>query len=261
MSDGSASRAGASSGRDKTQVDPASLEESGFLTKGKLRLVLVTAGVVAVLLGVGAAAGAAIANTSPVSGGVINACYKTAAASNGSHSLKLENTGTACPSGFTNVTWNKQGQSGVVSMIQYQPNGAGDSTGSWAFLGSPPEVTFTNTDTAAEVTASVDEASQDGKIISSFIGVCDELVGSSTVNNVTYVEPEFVAGADDFFAQSVSGDVGNLSAGTYYVGLCAENQSDVYNGIASVTITVAQTPSGVAYDSPRASAPKRGGTQ
>jgi hypothetical protein len=242
-------------------VDPASLEASRFLTKGKLRLVLVTAGVVAVLLGVGAAAGAAIANTSPVSGGVINACYKTAAASNGSHSLKLENTGTACPSGFTNVTWNKQGQSGVVSMIQYQPDGAGAVSGSWAFLGSPPEVTFTNTDTAAEVTASVDEASQDGNEINDYIGVCDELVGSSTVNNASYDEPEFVAGAGSYFAQSVSGDVGNLAAGTYYVGLCAEAQTDVENGVASVTITVAQTASGVTYNSPRASVPKRGGTQ
>ena len=242
-------------------MDPASQEELRFLTKGKLRLVLVTAGVVAVLLGVGAAAGAAIANTSPVSGGVINACYKTAAASNGSHSLKLENTGTACPNGFTNVTWNKQGQSGVVSMVQYAPNGAADATGSWAFLGSPPEVTFTNTDTAAEVTASVDEASQDGNMIGDFIGVCDELVGSSTVNNVSHVEPQFAAATDYFFAQSVSGDVGNLSAGSYYVGLCAEDQSDVYNGLASVTITVAQTASGVAYDSPRALAPKRGGKQ
>lgn len=231
------------------------------MTKGKLQLVLVTTGVVAVLLVVGAAAGAAIANTSPVSGGVINACYKTAAASNGSHSLKLENTGTACPSGFTNVTWNKQGQSGVVSMVQYQPDDVAAVTGSWAFLGSPPEVTFTNTDTAAEVTASVDEASQDGNQILDIIGVCDELVGSSTVNNVTYDEPQFAAAANSFFAQSVSGDVGNLAAGTYYVGLCAEDQTDVDNGVASVTITVAQTPSGVTYDSPRALAPKRGATQ
>jgi hypothetical protein len=247
MSDYSASPAGASNGR--------------FSIKGKLRLVLVTAGVVTVLLGVGAAAGAAIANTGPVSGGVINACYKTAAASNGSHALKLQNTGTACPSGFTDVTWNQKGQSGVVSMTQYQPSGASDVTGSWGFLGTAPELKFTNSDTAAEVTASVDEASADGNEISDYIGVCDELVGSSTVNNVTFVEPEFVADEDSFFAQSVSGDVGNLAAGTYYVGLCAEEQSDVDNGLASVTITLAQTTSGVNYDSPKAMAPKRGVSQ
>jgi hypothetical protein len=81
------------------------------------------------------------------------------------------------------------------------------------------------------------------------------------VNNASYDEPEFVAGAGSYFAQSVSGDVGNLAAGTYYVGLCAEAQTDVENGVASVTITVAQTASGVTYNSPRASVPKRGGTQ
>jgi hypothetical protein len=54
-----------------------------------------------------------------------------------------------------------------------------------------------------------------------------------------YDEPAFVTVEDSYFAQSVSGAVGNLAAGTYYVGLCAEDQSDVANGVATVTITVA----------------------
>ena len=76
------------------------------------RRVLAVAGTVTVLVGVGTAAGAAIA-AGPVSGGVVSACYKTAAASNGSHAVVLEDTGHTCPSGYTHVTWNQKGQTGT----------------------------------------------------------------------------------------------------------------------------------------------------
>ena len=62
------------------------------------RRVLAVAGTLTVLVGVGTAAGAAIA-AGPVSSGVVSACYKTVAASNGSHAVVLENTGHTCPSG------------------------------------------------------------------------------------------------------------------------------------------------------------------
>jgi hypothetical protein len=197
-----------------------------------------------------------------VSGGVVNGCYKTNAASNGSHAVLLENTGHACPSGYTDLTWNQTGPSGVVSMTQYQPDGASSQTGdSWGFLGSPPEENFTNSDTAAEVTGTVDEASADGNDIDEDLGICYEAVGGSTVSDVSYVVPEFVAAADSYFAQTVSGDIGDLTAGNYDVGLCAQNQTDVLNGSASVTITMAQTTSGVIYDGPRAGTTKTGASQ
>jgi hypothetical protein len=146
-------------------------------------------------------------------------------------------------------------------MTQYQPDDAAPVTGgSFAFLGSPPEESFANSDTAAEVTASVDEASQDGNSIDEILGICYQPVGGSTVTDVTYVIPEFQAPADSFFAQTVSGDVGGLSAGDYYVGLCAADQNDVDNGSASVTITMTQTSSGVIYDAVKAP-PKRLGSQ
>jgi hypothetical protein len=228
----------------------------------KLRRVAVIALSATVLAGVGTAAAAVIHHSSPVSGGVVNACYKTAAASNGSHAVLLENTGHACPSGYTDVTWNKTGPSGVVSMTQYAPDGASSQTGStFGFLGSPPEEHFTNSDTAAEVTASVDEASADGNEIDEVLGICYEPVGGSTVSNVSYVIPEFSAAAEAYFAQTVSGDVGDLTAGNYYVGLCAEDQTDADNGAASVTITMAQTTSGVVYDGPNAGAPRSPASQ
>jgi hypothetical protein len=67
------------------------------------------------------------------------------------------------------------------------------------------------------------------------------------------VIPQFQAPASSYFTQSVSGDVGDLSPGDYYVGLCAEDQNDVYNGAASVTITMAETSGGVTYDGVKAS--------
>jgi hypothetical protein len=227
----------------------------------KLRRVVVIALSATVLAGVGTAAAAVIHHTNPLSGGVVNACYKTKAASNGSHAVLLENTGHACPSGYTDVTWNQTGPSGVVSMTQYAPDGASAQSGSWGFLGTPAEENFTNSDTAAEVTGTVDEASADGNVIFDYIGVCYEPVGGSTVTDVSYLEPEFTAAADSYFAQTVSGDIGNLTAGNYDVGLCAELQTDVLNGEANVTITMAQTTSGVTDDGPRAGTAKSRASQ
>jgi hypothetical protein len=109
------------------------------------RRVLAVAGTVTVLAGVGTAAGAAIA-AGPVSSGVVSACYKTVAASNGSHAVVLENTGHACPSGYTHVTWNQKGQTGPQGPVG--PQGPrGPSAG---FTASTDDVVLTNgtTDTS-----------------------------------------------------------------------------------------------------------------
>jgi hypothetical protein len=186
--------------------------------------------------------------------------YKACANSGGK--LALENAKGNCPTDYSKVTVGaqgpkgapgKQGPSGVVSMTQYDPDGATPITGgSYGFLGTPPEEDFTDADTAAEVTATVDTASHDGNTIDEIIGVCYEPVGGSTITDVTYVIPQFTAAAESFFAQSVSGDVGDLTPGDYYVGLCAEDQTDVDNGAASVTITMAETSDGVSYDGVKA---------
>jgi Collagen triple helix repeat (20 copies) len=165
-------------------------------------------------------------------------------------------TGPQGPAGAT----GSQGPSGVLSMTQYQIQASSPVTGSWAFIGSPPEQFFADSDTAAEVTATVDQASADGNQTEEDLGICYQSAIGSEVINVTYVVPQFAAAAGSFFAQSVSGDVGDLSEGDYYVGLCAEDQNDVLNGLGSVTITMAETASGVTYDGVKA-APRRPGRQ
>ena len=178
-------------------------------------------------------------------------------------------TGPAGPKGATGATGpqgpagatGSQGPSGVLSMTQYEPDGGTPVTGSsFAFLGAPPEQFFADGGTAAEVTATVDEASADGNQIDEALGICYQPADGSTVTDVAYVIPEFAAAAGSFFTQSVSGDVGDLSEGDYYVGLCAEDQNDVENGAATVTITMAETASGVTYDGVKA-APRRPGRQ
>ena len=89
------------------------------------KIIFAGSGALALVAGA-TAAGAAVA-TGPVSGGVVNACYKTLAASNGSHGVLLENTGTSCPSGYTHVTWNQKGQTGATG--PQGPTGATGATG------------------------------------------------------------------------------------------------------------------------------------
>jgi hypothetical protein len=133
-------------------------------------------------------------------------------------------------------------------MTQYAPGGATAITGvAWGFLGAPPTETFADSHTAAQVIGTVDEASADGNKNFGEIGVCYEPVGGSTVINVSLVVPEFQAPVGNFFAQTVSGAVGNLAPGQYLVGLCAREQFDVANGAAAVTILMAQTSSGVTH--------------
>src|SRR5580658_5782383 len=110
------------------RVHTTGIQRMGEDVSIKLRRVVVIALSATVLAGVGTAAAAVIHDTTPVSSGVVNACYKTKAAKNGSHAVLLENTGHACPSGYTDLTWNQTGPSGVVSMTEYEPDAASSQT-------------------------------------------------------------------------------------------------------------------------------------
>jgi hypothetical protein len=195
--------------------------------------------------------------------------YKACA--NASHKLALESSSGNCPAHFSKVSigaqgpkgpagpagptgaTGPQGPSGVISMTQYAPNAVAIVAGPWAFLGSPPEEDFTNTGTAAEVTASMQEASSNAGEVFGYLGICYEpAAAGSPVTDVSKTAPLFAAAQDYFFDETVSGVVGNLPAGDYYIGLCAEDQENVVNGLASVTITMAQTSSGVSYEGVKA---------
>ncbi len=172
------------------------------------------------------------------------------ACANASDQLALLNSKGTCPSGDSKVTVGAQGPagpSGVVSMTQYSASNEGTfPTTAWGFIGSPPLEVFTNSDTGAEVIATVNEASEDPNTISVSLGVCYEPGGSSEVFNVSYIGATFDAAPTPLFNQTVSGGVGNQPAGRYYVGVCEKAQRSVtviYG--ASVSVMLAQTASGV----------------
>jgi hypothetical protein len=84
--------------------------------------VAASAGLLA-LCGAGAA-GAAIAGT-PVTNGVISACWTTAPQHGRTlHRLVLINSGDRCPAAMTKLTWNQQGQAGATG-----PTGPAGATG------------------------------------------------------------------------------------------------------------------------------------
>jgi hypothetical protein len=235
---------------------------------------LIGAGAALALVAGGTAAYAVTA--SPIdSSGVIHGCYTTTA-TNGSHKVVLQNVGTSCPSGTTAIKWNQkgpagppgppgiqgppgpqgspgpQGPSGVVSMAQYAILPSSAVTGTWQFLGTPQAENFTDSNTAAQVTGTIDLATTDGSHNSGYLGICYEPVGGSALTNVGFVFPEFTTPTGSFFAQTVSGAVGNLTPGQYNVGLCAQEQSaNTANGHGNVSILMAETASGVSSHGPR----------
>jgi hypothetical protein len=79
----------------------------------QLRSVLIGSAAALALVAGGGVAGAAAYSSlaGPVKAGVIHGCYTTKA-SRGSHSVVLQNVGTACPAGETAIMWNEKGPAG-----------------------------------------------------------------------------------------------------------------------------------------------------
>ena len=157
--------------------------------------------------------------------------------------------GTIGSTGATGGTGGQgpEGPSGTLKMILIHPNGGINESSEPEFLGTPALLHFQDTNTAAQVTGSVDYASSSGAGIESELGVCYAPEGGSP-EVVSDVFPEFVAAAFSFFAQTVTGVVGNLSAGNYFVGVCtAFESSNVLHGSSSGSIVLGQTRSGVSF--------------
>jgi hypothetical protein len=113
------------------------------------------------------------------------------------------------------------------------------------FLGTPATVFLSDARAAAIVNASLDFASDNGAQIDSFFEVCYQ-ASTGPVQLVNFVEPNFAAAKDSYFAQSVTGVVGGLTAGVYKVGICtAAESSNVIHGNGAGWVEVVQTTAGV----------------
>ena len=152
----------------------------------------------------------------------------------------------ACPTGTFGATWNAvgqqgppgpQGPSGVLSMAQFNPGGTGAQTGGFNFIGSQVAESFANSNTAAEVTATIDISSNTASPATANIGICYQKVGQSFVNVASAVAAVGFSPS----AQTVSGIVGNLS-GNYFIGACEANaSSNLVNGAGVGTVIMAET--------------------
>ncbi len=133
-------------------------------------------------------------------------------------------------------------------MVQYSPSGSAIlASRQLTFFGTPPEEHFTDSEMAALITGTNDQGSTDGQAVTEDLGICWEVAGTSVMHEVAEIEPEGSGSpAFTYTAATVSGVVGDLRPGEYFVGMCGNNQSaNTTNGFASVTVILAETAKGV----------------
>jgi hypothetical protein len=120
-----------------------------------------------------------------------------------------------------------------------------NQTGEFDFLGQTVTEHFTDVNTAADLTASVDIASSDGKQLELHLGICFMPVGGSEATPVAIITPAFTAPKQSFLAQTVTGVVTGLSAGSYVVGACTFGESaNVLHGDSAGSVVLAETAEG-----------------
>jgi hypothetical protein len=113
------------------------------------------------------------------------------------------------------------------------------------FLANTVTEHFSDPNTAAYVTGSLDIASSDGKQLSLALGICEEPLHGSEILPVARVTPEFTSPEESFFAQSISGVATGLTAGDYVLGVCtADETANVLHGDGAGTVLLAQTAEG-----------------
>jgi hypothetical protein len=109
-----------------------------------------------------------------------------------------------------------------------------------SFIGTPVSVNFVNRKTTALVVATLDYYSTDGNQLDADLAPCYSK-GTGAAKATTRVEPNFYSSASSYFAQTVSGAIGNLPAGTYHVGVCTWYESaNAGHGHGTATVEVVQ---------------------
>jgi hypothetical protein len=139
--------------------------------------VLLAAGLAIVLVAGGGTALAASASSSPLSGGVITACY-TNAEINGSHVIVLQNAGTTCPNGTTALQWSQTGPAG--------PIGATGSQGTQGAAGPADTITQLSSGNTNCPTGGAEIAS--GASTPSIGYACNGLPGASAPANLNSLD-------------------------------------------------------------------------
>jgi hypothetical protein len=155
----------------------------------------------------------------------------------------------------------KDGAPGPVSVTRidfFEPiGGTPNEGGELRFLGQTVTDRFSGPKTAADVTASLDIGSSDGKEVAMNLSICFMLVGGNEVTPVAFVSPEFTVPKENFVTQTVTGVITGLPSGSYVIGACADGESaNLLHGDASGSVLLAETAEGGSTGQPalRASA-------
>jgi hypothetical protein len=109
-----------------------------------------------------------------------------------------------------------------------------------AFVGQTLTATF-DARTTAQVTASLDFASHNGKKIEAAFANCAAPVGGTDIFGFRAVNVEFQAPAESYFAQVASAVVGGLAPGRYTIGACTGRETmNTGHGQGAATVILAE---------------------
>ena len=164
--------------------------------------------------------------------------------------LRVVKSASKCSSKEKPISWNNKGPKGpagtpaATKLFQVNLTGGATNSGSRAFLNNPATVTIAGPKTAVLVTASLDFAPASDGHLDSFFEVCVQH-GSGPIGEISEVEPNFTATSVDYFTQTVTGTFAGAPAGTYKVGACTAQETNVKHGTGEATVEVMQTTGGV----------------
>jgi hypothetical protein len=172
------------------------------------------------------------------------------ACSNVKNHLALLSSKGTCPAGYHPVSIDAQGPPGprgpgsVLATKQLDLfNLATVTGGAWLPLGGEFQdiVDFSSADVSAQVTAMVNLSSADQNTFSGVLSICYRPVSESTVDTVAATYPYFSDPGVSVEPVTVTGLIGDLAPGDYYIGVCAANETEnTDNDNANISFIVEQ---------------------
>ena len=114
----------------------------------------------------------------------------------------------------------------------------------FAFVGQTLTTTF-DVRTTAQVTASLDFASRDGKKIEAAFAICADPAEGGGILAFRAVNVKFQAPAESYFAQTASAILEGLGPGRYTIGACAAQETmNTGHGQGAATVIFAESEGG-----------------
>lgn len=134
-----------------------------------------------------------------------------------------------------------EGPGAVISIENLElRNSSVNHDHAFAFVGETLTATF-DARTTAQVTASLDFASRDGRKIESAFAICADPAEGTGLFAFRAFNVTFQAPAESYFAQTASATVQGLAPGRYTIGACAARETmNVGHGQGAATVIFAE---------------------